>query len=165
MAVQACERLGRRLLVAGAGRDLERVRRLAGPHTEFLGQVPDADVPRLFARARALLFPGLEDFGMVPVEAQAAGLPVVAYGAGGVSDSVIDGTTGVLYQPGSVEGLVAAIARFESLRFDDHAIRENSRRFAPERFASALAELLLALPERSGPRRLSGAGSAQYPGS
>jgi glycosyltransferase involved in cell wall biosynthesis len=163
VAVQACERLGRRLLVAGAGRDLERVRRFAGPHTEFLGHVPDADVPRLFARARALLFPGLEDFGMVPVEAQAAGLPVVAYGAGGVSDSVIEGTTGVLYQPGSVEALIGAIERFESLSFDDRAIRENSRRFAPERFGSAFAELLMALPERSDRRPFSRARSSRYP--
>jgi glycosyltransferase involved in cell wall biosynthesis len=148
LAVQACERLGRRLLVAGAGRDLERVRTLAGPRTEFLGRVPDADVPRLFAQARALLFPGVEDFGIVPVEAQAAGLPVIAYGTGGVNDSVIDRTTGVLYQPGSVDGLMNGIRRFESLSFDERAIRENSTRFAPERFALAFADLLTELPRR-----------------
>jgi glycosyltransferase involved in cell wall biosynthesis len=148
VAVQACERLGRRLLVAGTGRDLERVKQLAGPPTEFLGHVPGPDVPRLFARARALLFPGLEDFGIVPVEAQAAGLPVVAYGAGGIGDSVIDGATGVLYQPGTVEGLIDAITRFESLDFDQDAIRENARRFAPQGFASAFAELLMKLPRR-----------------
>jgi glycosyltransferase involved in cell wall biosynthesis len=164
IAVQACERLGRRLLVAGAGRDLERVRQLAGPHTEFLGQVPEADVPRLFAQARALLFPGLEDFGIVPVEAQASGLPVVAFGAGGIGDSVIDGTTGVLYRPGSVEGLIGAIRRFESLTFDDRVIRENARRFVPERFARAFGELLMELPGRSAPRRPSGIGTSRYPG-
>ncbi len=146
LAVQACERLGRRLLVAGAGRDLERVRRLGGPQTEFLGRVADAAVPRLFAQAKALLFPGLEDFGIVPVEAQAAGLPVIAHHAGGVSDSVIDGTTGVLYRPGSVEGLIDGIQRFESLSFDHDAIRENARRFAPERFASSFGRLLISLP-------------------
>ncbi len=148
VAVQACERLGRRLLIAGAGRDLERVRRLAGAHTEFLGQVPDAAVPGLLARARALLFPGLEDFGIVPVEAQAAGLPVIAYRAGGISDSVIDGRTGVLYEPGSVEGMIEGIKRFESLTFDHPTIRENSLRFGPEHFASAFAELLMKLPSR-----------------
>jgi glycosyltransferase involved in cell wall biosynthesis len=150
VAVQACERLGRRLLVVGEGRDLKRVRELAGPQTEFLGHVPDADVPRVFAQARALLFPGLEDFGIVPVEAQAAGLPVIAYRAGGVCDSVIDGTTGVLYESGSVEGLIDGIRRFESLSFDDHTIRENSLRFAPERFAEAFTRLLLALPRQFG---------------
>ena len=153
IAVQACERLGRRLLVAGAGRDLDRVRELAGPHTEFLGRVPDEDVPRLFAQARALLFPGLEDFGIVPVEAQAAGLPVVAHHAGGISDSVIDGTTGVLYGPGSVEGLIDGIKRFESLTFDHRTIQQNALRFAPERFASVFAELLMTLPQALEARR------------
>ena len=164
LAVEACERLGRRLLVAGAGRDLERVRRLAGAHTEFLGQVPDAAVPGLFAEARALLFPGLEDFGIVPVEAQAAGLPVIAHHAGGVGDSVIDGTTGVLYRPGSAEGLIDGIQRFESLSFDHDAIRENARRFAPERFASSFARLLMSLPAPWARRSPSAAGlSHRYP--
>jgi glycosyltransferase involved in cell wall biosynthesis len=142
IAVAACERLGRRLIVAGEGRDLDRLRSLSPRHTEFVGHVPEADVPGLLARARALLFPGIEDFGIVPVEAQAAGLPVIAHGVGGVLDSVIDGETGVLYRPGSVEGLCAAIERFEQLNFDQAAIRANSRRFAPEIFANAFGELL-----------------------
>jgi glycosyltransferase involved in cell wall biosynthesis len=149
VAVEACERLGRRLLVAGEGRDLERVRELAGVHTEFLGHVPDEDVPRLFAQARALLFPGLEDFGMVPVEAQAAGLPVIAFGEGGVNDSVIDGETGALYRPGTVDGLADGILRFESLNLDEQATRTNALRFAPDRFASEFARLLLDLPDRA----------------
>jgi glycosyltransferase involved in cell wall biosynthesis len=146
IAVQACERLGRRLLVAGTGRDLERVKQLGGSHTEFLGHVPDAEVPGLFASSRALLFHGLEDFGMVPVEAQAAGLPVIAYGEGGARDSVIDGETGALYAPDSVQGLCDAIERFEGLTLDEHALRSNAQRFSPEQFASAFAELLLELP-------------------
>ena len=89
IAVQACRRLGRRLIVAGSGRDLDRIRALAGPETEFTGHVSDAQAAELLARSRALLFPGLEDFGIVPVEAQAAGLPVIAYGQGGVRDSVL----------------------------------------------------------------------------
>ncbi len=143
LAVQACERLGRRLWVAGTGRDLDRVRALAGRHTEFLGYVAEADVPRLFASARALLFPGLEDFGMVPVEAQAAGLPVIAYGAGGVQDSVLDGETGVLYEPGTVDGLCEAILRFEALTLHDQTLRENARRFAPDQFARAFEAVLM----------------------
>jgi glycosyltransferase involved in cell wall biosynthesis len=151
VAVEACERLGRRLLVAGDGRDLERVRELAGVHTQFLGHVADEELPRLFSQARAMLFPGLEDFGMVPVEAQAAGLPVIAYGEGGVSDSVIDGETGVLYRPGTVDGLAGGIERFESLTLDEPEMRANALRFAPDRFASAFTQLLLDLPDR--PRR------------
>ncbi len=144
-AVQACERLGRPLLVAGDGRDLAHVRRLGGSHTTFLGQVEDGEVPRLFAEARALLFPGLEDFGIVPVEAQAAGLPVVAFGEGGVRDSVIDGSTGVLYEPESVAALCDAIERFESCRFDEAALRANAGRFSAETFAAAFADLLMGL--------------------
>ncbi len=144
-AVEACERLGRPLLVAGDGRDLEHVRGLAGDHTTFLGHVSDDDVPRLFAEARALLFPGLEDFGIVPVEAQAAGLPVVAFGEGGARDSVIDGETGVLYSPGSVPALCDAIERFEASAFDDQALRENAERFSAATFAAAFTNLLMGL--------------------
>jgi glycosyltransferase involved in cell wall biosynthesis len=145
IAIQACQRLGRKLIVAGSGRDTDRLRQLAGPGTEFLGHVPAHDVPALFARARALLFPALEDFGMVPVEAQAAGVPVVAYGAGGVRDSVIDGRTGVLYDGGSVESLCDAVLRFESLTFEEHELRTNAARFAPDRFALAFEQLLQTL--------------------
>lgn len=145
LAVQACRRLGRKLIVAGAGRDLPRLRRIAGPDTEFLGQVADEDLPRLFSRARALLFPGVEDFGIVPVEAQAAGLPVIAHGRGGVRDTVRDGVTGVLYEDNSVDGLCRAIERFESLSLDGAQIRENARGFAPERFGREIASLLLSI--------------------
>ena len=145
IAVEACERLGRPLLVAGDGRDLAHVRQLAGNRTTFLGHVGDDDVPRLFAEARALLFPGLEDFGIVPVEAQAAGLPVVAFGEGGARDSVVDGQTGVLYVPGSVQALCDAIEQFEDRRFDDAVLRENARRFSAQTFASAFTDLLLGL--------------------
>jgi glycosyltransferase involved in cell wall biosynthesis len=145
LAIEACARLGRRLIVAGAGRDYERLRAGAPPAIEVLGEVAPDEVPGLFSRARGLLFPGLEDFGMVPVEAQAAGLPVIAFGAGGVRDSVIDGETGVLYEPGTVDGLCEAILRFESMSFEDRALRDNARRFAPDRFARAFADLLLAL--------------------
>lgn len=149
VAIRACERLGRRLIVAGTGRDLDRLRRLAPSSTEFIGHVPSQDLPGLLAHARALLFPGLEDFGMVPVEAQAAGVPVIAYGVGGVLDSVIDGRTGVLYEDGSVDGLCQAILRFESLTFDDRELRCNAARFGPDRFATAFAELLADLTDHT----------------
>ena len=148
VAIRACERLGRRLIVAGTGRDLERLRGLAPASTAFVGHVPDHELPRLFSRARALLFPGLEDFGIVPVEAQAAGLPVIAYGAGGVRDSVLDGRTGVLYPDGSVDGLCMAIEQFEGLALDDRELPANAARFAPDRFAAAFSQLLDSLTVR-----------------
>lgn len=145
VAIQACERLGRRLIVAGAGRDLDRLRGLSSSTTEFVGHVPDNHVPALFARARALLFPGLEDFGIVPVEAQAAGMPVIAYGAGGVRDSVLDGRTGVLYDDQAVDGLCEGILKFESMTFDEREMRANAARFSPEQFALGFGRLLQSL--------------------
>jgi glycosyltransferase involved in cell wall biosynthesis len=145
IAIRACERMGRKLIVAGSGRDLDRLRRLAGPSTEFLGHVPDDRVPELFGQARALIFPGVEDFGMVPVEAQAAGLPVIAYGEGGVCDSVIHGRTGVLYPDGSPDALCRAIELFESMDFDERELRENAAQFGPEHFAQAFSQLLRSL--------------------
>lgn len=144
LAVAACARLGRPLKVAGDGRALDAARALAGPGTEFLGRVADADLPALLAGARALLFPGEEDFGIVPVEAMAAGVPVIAYGVGGARDSVIDGETGLLFHEQTVESLSAAIERFEQLDFDEDELREHARRFGPERFHAELAELVLA---------------------
>ncbi len=135
LAVAACARLGRRLKVAGDGRALDAVRaRAAGEGTEFLGEVPEAERDRLLGGARALLFPGEEDFGIVPVEAQAAGVPVIAYGVGGAAETVLDGRTGVLFGEQSATALAAGIERFEGLRLDARDARENARRFGRERF-------------------------------
>jgi glycosyltransferase involved in cell wall biosynthesis len=142
LAVAACARLGRRLIVAGDGRALEAVRREAGPEAEFLGKVPDERRDELLGGARALLFPGQEDFGIVPVEAQAAGAPVIAYGVGGASESVLDGQTGVLFGEQSVAALAAAIERFEGMLLDGEQARQNARRFGRERFRAEMAEVI-----------------------
>ena len=142
LAVAACERLGRRLIVAGGGRAADRLRDLAGPHTELRGEVSDEELRDLLAGARALLFPGEEDFGIVPVEAQAAGVPVIAYGVGGVRDSVIHGETGVLFDEQSVDGLVRAIEKFEATPLAEECIRDNARRFGPERFADEFSAFI-----------------------
>lgn len=142
LAVAACERLGRPLVVAGEGRDLERVKAMAGPSTTFLGRVSDAELAGLFAGSRALLFPGEEDFGMVPIEAQAAGVPVIAYRRGGARDTVTDGETGLLFDEQTVASLCAAIEAFESRAWDERALRANAERFRPERFRSELARFI-----------------------
>jgi glycosyltransferase involved in cell wall biosynthesis len=142
LAVAACSMLRRPVKVVGTGRAMDAARAAAGPGSEFLGFVPDDELGGVLAGARALLFPGEEDFGIVPVEAQAAGVPVIAYGGGGARDSVIDGETGVFCEEQTVASLSAAILRFEESTFDEATVRENARRFGPERFRSEIGELL-----------------------
>jgi glycosyltransferase involved in cell wall biosynthesis len=143
LAVAACATLGRRVKVVGAGRALPTARAAAGPGAEFHGHVPDAEVDALLSGARALLFPGEEDFGIVPVEAQAAGVPVIAYGVGGARDSVIEGETGIFHAEQTVASVASAILHFEDVRFDEQRIRANARRFGRVRFRAQMAELLL----------------------
>jgi glycosyltransferase involved in cell wall biosynthesis len=142
IALKAAELLGRRVKVAGGGRGLEAIRDLAGPRAELLGYVSDLNRDRLLSQARALLFPGEEDFGIVPVEAQAAGVPVIAYGVGGARESVLDGETGVLFAEQSPASLAGAIERFEELELDTGAVRNNARRFGRERFRAEMAAVI-----------------------
>ena len=151
VAVAACTALGRELRVAGAGRALESARAGAGAGVRFLGEVSDGERDRLMAGARALLFPGEEDFGIVPVEAQAAGVPVIAYGVGGAVETVLDGRTGVLFGEQTAPALAAAIERFESLEFDSGATRENARRFGRERFRVEMASVIDRAADRRRP--------------
>jgi glycosyltransferase involved in cell wall biosynthesis len=142
IAVEACTRLGVPLKVVGSGPAREALERLAGPSVTFLGRVGDEDVRTLLARCKALLWPGEEDFGLVPVEAQAAGRPVIAYAAGGALETVIDGQTGVLFSPQTVEVLIQAIQSFDGSRYDVGALRANAERFDLPRFVSRMtAEL------------------------
>ncbi|HVR06249.1 MAG TPA: glycosyltransferase [Solirubrobacteraceae bacterium] len=143
LAIDACARLGRRLKVAGDGRALQAMRaRTHSPEIEFLGQVSDELRDELLCGARALLFPGEEDFGIVPVEAQAAGVPVIAYGVGGARETVRDGRTGVLFGEQSASSLVEAIERFEPLAFDEAALRDNAVRFGRKRFRREMGEAI-----------------------
>jgi glycosyltransferase involved in cell wall biosynthesis len=142
LAVSACERLGRKLKVAGDGRAMGGVREAAGSGTVILGKVSQDERDALFCGARALLFPGEEDFGIVPVEAQASGVPVIAYGIGGAEESVLDGRTGVLFGEQSAEALARAIERFENMALDEAELRDNARRFGRERFRREMAVVI-----------------------
>ncbi len=144
LAVEACMRSGRRLKVAGDGRAMDSVRALVGSGgsngtIELLGRVDEAQRDVLLSGARALLFPGEEDFGIVPVEAQAAGVPVVAYGVGGARESVLDGSTGVLFAEQSAAGLAQALERFEGLALEESQVRANAARFGRLRFREEMA--------------------------
>lgn len=134
LAIQACNRLKRPLIVAGEGPELRRLKAMAGPTIKFVGRQSDEDIAQLVGNARALLFPGEEDFGIVPVEAQAAGRPVVAYGRGGVLDSVIPGQSGILFEEQTVEATIDAMEQCERMDWDPQRIRANAERFRPERF-------------------------------
>lgn len=134
LAVQAATRTGRRLIVVGAGPERRRLEAMAGPSVEFVGHVSDAAVADLMARCRAFLFPGFEDFGIAPVEAQAAGRPVVAYARGGALETVVAGATGVFFEEQTVEALLAALEDLDGSRFDPSACRRNAERFSPGRF-------------------------------
>ena len=126
LAVQAATRLDVPLKVGGKGRDLERLKELAGPTVEFLGFVPDEDLPGLMARCKAFLFPGLEDFGITPVQSQAAGRPVIAYGGGGALDTVIPGKSGEHFHEMSVDSLAEVMASFDSEAYDPAWMRNHA---------------------------------------
>lgn len=129
LAVQACTQLGLPLLVGGKGRDRERLEAMAGPTVQFLGYVSDDDLPDLMARCRAFIFPGLEDFGITPVQAQAAGRPVIAFKGGGALDTVIPGKTGVFFNEPNVESLVRVLQTFDDHLYDPATIRAHAMSF------------------------------------
>lgn len=131
IAIEACNRTGRKLVVIGEGERLASMRQLAGPTVTVLGAQPYAVLRDHYSRCRALLFPGEEDFGMVPVEAMASGKPVIALAKGGALDTVVDGVTGILFHQSNSESLIAAIERFESKEedFDPTLIVAHSRKF------------------------------------
>jgi len=129
LAVQAFSELGLPLWVAGSGRDQARLEALAGPSVRFLGRVPDEALPDLYARCRAYILPGLEDFSIAPVEAMAAGRPVIAYARGGALDTVLDGVTGTFFPEPTTGSLAEAVRRFDALTFDSAAIRAHAEQF------------------------------------
>jgi glycosyltransferase involved in cell wall biosynthesis len=138
LAVEAFNRSGRKLVVIGGGELLKEIRALAGASVQVLGPQPFSALLHHYARARALVFPGEEDFGIVPVEAMASGRPVIAYARGGATESVVDGVTGVLFRDQSVEGVNAAVERCESLAFDPGAIVARAREFSADRFVQRM---------------------------
>ena len=142
LAVKACSELGLKLLVYGDGRDRPALERLAGPTVTFLGRVPWERLGKLFADARAFIFPGLEDFGIAPVEAQAAGRAVIAYAGGGALDTVLPGQTGEFFAEQTVESLSAALAHFDPAAYNPLICRTNAERFRVERFEQELGSVV-----------------------
>ncbi|MFH1476652.1 MAG: glycosyltransferase [Verrucomicrobiota bacterium] len=138
LAVRAYNRLGFPLKIVGTGTESDRLRRMAGAHIEFLGRLDDERVRDFYRHCRLLVFPGEEDFGIVPVEAQACGRPVVAYGMGGALETVVDGQTGIFFQTQTEASLLAAIEQAAVIRWDPVVIRANAERFDEAHFISGL---------------------------
>lgn len=144
LAVRAFNGLGLPLVIAGDGQDRQRLEALARPNVTFLGRVSDQDLPSLFARCRAYILPGIEDFGIAPLQAQAAGRPVIAYGTGGALDTVVEGETGVFFHEPAPEALAAAVRAFDPNVVHPRACRANAERFAVEVFKETLSQFITA---------------------
>jgi glycosyltransferase involved in cell wall biosynthesis len=154
LAIEACNRLGRRLHIVGQGEQYRKLRKLAGPTVRFCGPLSDVELREQYAHCRALLFPGEEDFGIVPVEALSFGRPVIAYGRGGVTESVVgfdagpgtapESSSGMFFHHPSVESLVDAMLAFEKIehRFDPIFIRQQALRFGREQFHQRFGQFL-----------------------
>ncbi len=140
IAIAATAALGRKLIIVGGSKTLKN----PPPNVEALGHVTDTQLRDLMRGAKALLFPQYEDFGMTPLEVNACGRPVIAYGAGGALDTVIDGETGVLAPEQTVPSFIEAIERFERLEFDPQRIRAHALRFSRHRFEERMKEIVTA---------------------
>lgn len=145
LAIEAATRLGRELVVVGDGPERTRLEALAGPSVRFLGRVDRPTLIDLFARSHAYLVPGVEDFGIAPVEAMAAGKPVVAFRRGGVTETVVDGRTGTFFDEPTAAALAGAIERLETLPLDPAVIRARAEEFDVAVFRRRWAELLARL--------------------
>ncbi|MBX9741366.1 MAG: glycosyltransferase [Beijerinckiaceae bacterium] len=140
LAVEAFNRSGKRLVVIGGGEMLNELRSIARPNVQVLGPQPFSELRRHYAECQALIFPGEEDFGMVPVEAMASGRPVIAFNRGGATETVVHDSTGFLFDDQSIEALDAAIARAEAARLDPLAIVEHARKFSSAIFSRKMSD-------------------------
>jgi glycosyltransferase involved in cell wall biosynthesis len=156
IAIEAFNRLKLPLKIAGEGPLRKKLEKIAKPNVEFLGWVDDNSLNRLYASCQALVFPGEEDFGIVPLEAQASGRPVIAYGKGGVRESIVPlgreplvseyGPTGILFQEPTAESLIQAVHRFQEAKhaFDQAMIRRHACHFSKERFKREIKNYIAA---------------------
>ena len=142
LAIEACKRANRRLIVIGDGPDRERLEKLADDRIEFLGRQPDSIVNYYAARCRALLFPGEEDFGMAPLEVNAAGRPVIAFRGGGAIETVVEGVTGVFFDQQNSLSLAQAIEEFEGLKWRQEDLRHHAEKFDRNVFAFRVLQFL-----------------------
>ena len=142
LAIEACNRLHLPLVIVGSGRDEARLKQMAGQTIRFMGRLSEEEVLHYFAHCRALLFPGEDDFGITPLEAQASGRPVIAYGVGGALASVIDDITGVFFHEQTVDNLASLLATFDESAFDSQVIRNHALEFDMPRFRRRILQFI-----------------------
>lgn len=144
LAVEACRLVGRKLVVVGEGPERTLLETARSGNVSFLGRVCEPDLKKLYSACRAVIFPSYEDYGLVPLEAQACGRPVIAYRAGGTLETVIEGQTGIFFDVQTVDAVVDAIQRFETLHWDSLAIRRSVQKYDVSNFKQQLREYVLA---------------------
>ena len=142
LAIEACNHLQLPLVIIGSGRDENRLKSIAGPTIRFTGRLSDEEVLYYYAHCRAFILPGEEDFGITPLEAQASGRPVIAYGAGGALASVVEGVTGTFFQTQTPESLIAALASFNERIYDPQTIRNHALEFDKPRFHRRILQFI-----------------------
>ncbi len=143
LAIEAFNQTGLPLVIAGDGRDRVRLQAHAKSNIKFLGRVSDAERLNLMARCKAFVFPGEEDFGITPLEANAAGRPVIAYGGGGALDTIVEGMNGVLFHAPTSNALIASLKNFRASDFDPQQIRAHAEKFDTRVFQEALKQRIL----------------------
>lgn len=142
LAVMACTQLNKELVIVGNGGELKQLQNIAGESVRFITNASDTHVTQYMKSCRAFLFPGYEDFGITPVEAMAAGKPVLAYGKGGVSETVVDGKTGILFEYQSVDSLKNAIEEFEKNTFSHTVITNHAQQFSVKNFQEKIQKVV-----------------------
>lgn len=142
IAVRACSKLGLKLIVAGDGRDMQSLKDIAGPTVTFIGRVDGQDKADLFANCAAFILTSIEDFGITPLEAMAAGRPVIALGQGGALDTVVEGVTGAFFPEQTAESLEEVLRGFDCERYDPAAIRRHAEKFDRSHFRRRMLETI-----------------------
>lgn len=152
LIVEAFNQLGLPVLVVGEGRARAALERLARPNVRFLGRVPDSERKRLLSRCRAFLWPGEEDFGIAPLEANASGRPVIAYAGGGALETVVEGVTGTFFHEPTAAALAAAVQSCDPSRYDPQTMRQHAERFSVASFREQLSSFVTGVAEARGTR-------------
>jgi len=142
IAINAFNQLGLPLKIIGTGTQMENLRRKAQKNIEFLGQLTDKELLGYYQRCQAVIFPQEEDFGLVPLEAQASGRPVIAFRKGGALETVIEGKTGLFFTPQTPEALIKVVKGFEASQFKPQVCRQNAERFSQERFKKEFKKIV-----------------------